>query len=111
MPDGTAGSSDVDASERDALAADARLLRRVRWRLVAWSGLTTLAVLVVLGAALYLIAARTLEERGIAQLDSRIQQLRGIRPNVDEPNLGFIFGGGGSGTFAMILNDQGRPIG
>src|SRR5215216_3584869 len=111
MPDGTAGSIDVDASERDALAADARLLRRVRWRLVAWSGLTTLAVLVVLGAALYLIAARTLEERGIAQLDSRIQQLRGIRPNVDDPSLGFIFGGGGSGTFAMILDDDGQPIG
>jgi signal transduction histidine kinase len=111
MPDGAAASRDLDTSEREALAADARLLRRVRFRLVAWSGLTTLAVLVVLGAALYLIAARTLEQRGVAQLDSRIQQLRGIRPNVDEPNLGFIFGGGGSGTFAMILNDQGRPIG
>jgi two-component system sensor histidine kinase CiaH len=110
MPDGAASAGVVDAAEREALAADGRLIRRVRWRLVAWSGLTTLAVLVALGAALYLIAAKTLEDRGIAQLDGRIQQLRGIRPDIDSPGLGFIFGGGGSGTFAMVLNDAGEPI-
>ena len=41
----------------DALAADNRLIRRVRWRLVAWSGLSTLLVLVVLGV-------RALPDRG-----------------------------------------------
>jgi signal transduction histidine kinase len=106
----TTAPETADAVEVDALAADARLLRRVRWRLVAWSGLTTLAVLVVLGAALYLIASRTLEDRGIAQLESRVQALRGIRPDIDSPGLGFIFGGGGSGTFAMVLDEAGEPI-
>jgi signal transduction histidine kinase len=110
MPDGAASAGVVDAAEQEALAADGRLIRRVRWRLVAWSGLTTLAVLVALGAALYLIAAKTLEDRGIAQLDGRIQHLRGIQPDVDSPGLGFIFGGGGSGTFAMVVNDAGEPI-
>ena len=111
MPDGAAAAGANDAAEIEALAADGRLLRRVRWRLVAWSGLSTLAVLVILGAALYLIAARTLEMQGIRQLDNRIDALRGIRPDIDEPGLGFIFGGAGSGTFAMVLDEDGRPVG
>ncbi|MDT4947110.1 MAG: hypothetical protein QOH14_3843, partial [Pseudonocardiales bacterium] len=107
MPDDAPGTEEGDAAEVDALASDARLLRRVRWRLVAWSGLTTFAVLLVLGAALYLIASRTLEDRGITQLENRVQPFRGISPDVDSPGLGFIFGGGGSGTFAMVLDEAG----
>ena len=108
MPDGAPSTGPNDAAETEALAADGRLIRRVRWRLVAWSGLSTLAVLVVLGAALYLIAAQTLEAQGLKQLDNRIDQLRGIRPDIDDPGLGFIFGGAGSGTFAMVLDKRGR---
>jgi signal transduction histidine kinase len=111
MPDGATSAGANDAAETEALATDGRLIRRVRWRLVAWSGLSTLAVLVVLGAALYLIAARTLEAQGRRQLDNRIDELRGIRPDVDEPGLGFIFGGAGSGTFAMVLNQDGKAVG
>jgi signal transduction histidine kinase len=111
MPDGAAESAIRDAAEIEALATDGRLIRRVRWRLVAWSGLSTLAVLIVLGAVLYLIAARTLQAQGLRQLDNRIDELRGIRPDVDEPGLGFIFGGAGSGTFAMILDRDGDPVG
>jgi signal transduction histidine kinase len=111
MPDGATAAGAHDAAETEALATDGRLIRRVRWRLVAWSGLSTLAVLVVLGAALYLIAARTLEAQGRRQLDNRIDELRGIRPDIDEPGLGFIFGGAGSGTFAMVLNQDGKPVG
>jgi len=110
MPDGVNAPEDGDAAEVDALASDARLLRRVRWRLVAWSGLTTLAVLIALGAALYLIASKTLEDRGVTQLEARVQVFHGIRPDTDSPGLGFIFGGGGSGTFAMVLDDAGQPI-
>jgi signal transduction histidine kinase len=110
MPDGASAESVHDAAEGEALATDGRLIRRVRWRLVAWSGLSTLAVLVVLGAALYLLAARTLETQGLKQLDDRIAEFRGIRPDRDDPGLGFIFGGPGSGTFAMILDTNGQPI-
>ena len=111
MPDGAPRTGADDVAESEALATDGRLIRRVRWRLVAWSSLSTLAVLVVLGAALYFIAARTLEAQGLRQLDNRIDQLRGIRPDVDEPGLGFIFGGAGSGTFAMVLNRDGEAVG
>jgi two-component system sensor histidine kinase CiaH len=110
MPDGASAAGSHDSAESEALATDGRLIRRVRWRLVAWSGLSTLAVLVVLGAALYLIAARTLEAQGIKHLDDRIAEIRGVRPDLDDPGLGFIFGGPGSGTFAMILDEAGRPI-
>jgi signal transduction histidine kinase len=110
MPDGASAQGVNDAAETEALATDGRLIRRVRWRLVAWSGLSTLAVLVVLGATLYLIAARTLETQGLKQLDDRIGEFRGIRPDRDDPGLGFIFGGPGSGTFAMILDTNGQPI-
>jgi signal transduction histidine kinase len=40
--------------------ADGRLVRRVRWQLVAWSASSTLAVLVVLGVVLYAAVATTL---------------------------------------------------
>ncbi|HYL41374.1 MAG TPA: hypothetical protein VET90_08705, partial [Candidatus Binatus sp.] len=53
-------------------ADDARLIRRVRWRLVAWSGGSTLVVLVVLGLALYLAAAKTHESAGMTALQSRV---------------------------------------
>jgi two-component system, OmpR family, sensor histidine kinase CiaH len=110
MPDGASATGVNDPAETEALATDGRLVRRVRWRLVAWSGLSTLAVLIVLGASLYLMAARTLEAQGIKHLDDRIAEIRGVRPDLDDPGLGFIFGGPGSGTFAMILDEAGRPI-
>jgi signal transduction histidine kinase len=110
MPDGAQAEGVHDAAEREALATDGRLIRHVRWRLVAWSSLTTLAVLVVLGVVLYLAAARTLETQGLKHLDDRIAEIRGVRPDLDDPGLGFIFGGPGSGTFAMILDENGQPI-
>ena len=57
MPDGVPVAAEHgpgDTADADALAADGRLIRRVRWRLVAFSGGTTLLVLVVLGIVLYL---------------------------------------------------------
>ena len=40
---------------------DAALVRRVRWRLLAWSGGSTLAVLVLLGTLIYIGVASSLE--------------------------------------------------
>jgi signal transduction histidine kinase len=116
MPDGAVAASDTpDAAERVALAADARLIRRVRLRLVLWSGGTTLLILVALAATLYLIAARTLEGRALEQLDRRAEETRafltGDRPDPEGPGLGFIFGGGSSGTFAVLANETGELIG
>jgi signal transduction histidine kinase len=109
MPDG-ASTGERDAAELEAIDADDRVIRRVRWQLVAWSGLTTLLVLVVLGAALYLIAARTLDDRGNEQLALRAADYR-EHPDPGRPGLGFSFGGGGSGTFALLADSDGEPIG
>ena len=109
MPDGAAGP-ERDAAELEALSADGRLVRRVRWQLVAWSAFSTLLVLIVLGAAVYLITARTLDQRGNEQLAARAEDYR-EHPDPGRPGLGFSFGGGGSGTFALVANQQGEPIG
>jgi two-component system sensor histidine kinase CiaH len=112
MPDGAAiqEGNAGDHAEQEALSSDARLVRRVRWQLVAWSGLSTALVLVVLGAALYLIAARTLNDRGNEQLAARAADYR-EHPDPGRPGLGFSFGGGGSGTFALLADADGNPIG
>src|SRR6188768_93821 len=92
-----------DQAEQKALSADARLIRRVRWQLVGWSAFSTLLVLIALGAALYLIAARTLDDRGNEQLAARADDYR-EHPDPGRPGYGFSFGGGGSGTFALLAD-------
>ena len=55
----TSAPQPADAT-RPSRSPDAALLRRVRWRLVLWSGGTTLVVLIVLGSALYATLANYL---------------------------------------------------
>jgi signal transduction histidine kinase len=115
MPDGTRSPDERTESERAADEADASLVRRVRRNLVLWSGLTTLVILVVLGVALYLAAAGSLASSGTSQLDGRMEQIKALaagerpgRPDDDDP-YGFIFGQG-SGTFALILDEDGTSL-
>ena len=111
MPDGAASPTVADPADQLALAADARLIRGVRGRLVLWSGLTTLVVLAVLGIALYSVAARSLETTGEKQLDDRAQAFREHPDPGGGPGQGFIFGGNSSGTFALVFDDSGAPVG
>ena len=107
-----------DATEAEALAADARLVRSVGRRLVAWAAGTTFLVLVVLAVALYASVSSTLETSGIRQLDLRVDTLRGLvegpgpgpRPGQDDLPTGYIFGGGSSGTFALVLDANGSVL-
>jgi signal transduction histidine kinase len=108
MRDGVS-TGEKDTADLDALAADNRLIRRVRWQLVAWSGVTTLLVLVVLGAALYLIAARTLEDRGNQQLMARADDFR-EHPDPRGSGFGFSFGGNSSGTIALLADNNGEAL-
>ena len=114
MPDGASTPGTGDPADQRALGADARLIRGVRWRLVLWSGLTTLVVLAVLGVALYAVAARTLETNGIAQLDNRItpivNQVENPRLRPAGPDYGFIFGGSSSGTYAVAVDADGNNV-
>ena len=93
------------APEPAAETADGRLIRHVRQNLVLWSGGTTLLVLVVLGAALYAAVAGSLASAGTAQLDARMSQIRGVRPDPhDETRLRLhLRRRRASGTFALVV--------
>jgi two-component system sensor histidine kinase CiaH len=108
MRDGVAVGA-ADAAEIEELAADNRLIRRVRWQLVVWSGFSTLLVLVVLGAALYLIAAQTLQDRGNQQLMARADAFR-EHPDPRGSGFGFSFGGNSSGTIALLADSNGDAL-
>jgi signal transduction histidine kinase len=97
----------------DVTPAEARLLRRVRLQLALWSGGITLALLIVLGIVLYVAVDRSLSSQGTAQLVSQANQITRTPPAPGEelPTGGFIFGGPASGTFAMVLDEGGDPIG
>lgn len=115
MPEAVAPTSGDDILQREAETADARLVRGVRSRLVAWSGGTTLLVLLALGVVLYLSVANSLESTGTALLENRAGILRNFiersRGEPAGPPTGFIFGGGSSGTFALLIGPDGEPIG
>ena len=112
-------------SDRSALRqpGDARLLTRVRWRLVAWSAGSTLVLLLVLGTALYLSVNASLAAAGTAQLEAQARGLRsvlerlapGTEPHGEDhegPPIGRPeFGGPGSGTISIVLAQNGEFVG
>jgi two-component system sensor histidine kinase CiaH len=103
----------VDAAEQQASESDAQLVRAVRWRLVAWSGGSTLLVLLILGIALYVSVAKSLESTGLGLLDNRADDI--VASITRQPQQGgqpptdFVFGGGG--TFAIVIAPDGSIIG
>ncbi len=99
------------ASASASTPGDVRLIGAVRWRLVAWSGAITLAILVLLGGALYVSTARSLAATSEAPLTDRARTLERVlsglpfRPeaDVDRPEIGFAFGGAASGSLAIVV--------
>ncbi len=107
-----------------AQAGDARLLRRVRWRLVAWSAGSTLALLLVLGTALYLSVAASLDGAARSQLERQANEAvrfiagasGGGFPDDDDrpgnPRFGQPeFGGPASGTITLVVDASGQFVG
>jgi signal transduction histidine kinase len=105
-------------------SADGTLVRRVRWRLLAWSGGSTLIVLVALGSLLYAAVAGSLAAAGRQQLSDRAASLTmgvkasaemfdpgslGITSNAELP--GFVVGGSTSGTLAIISTPDNVIVG
>lgn len=115
----TAWATRRDASgNRNRQAADARVIRHVRWRLVAWSGGATLVVLAALGIAIYAAVAGSLAADGRQQLQDRAVPLaRAIadaRFRIGErggPGFGFAIGGPGSGTIAFVVTPANLVVG
>ena len=104
-----------DAATGVAHRTESRLLRRTRYRLIAWSAGSTLVFLVVLGIAIYAVAATSLAGTGTDQLQDRLSLLRAATANVppgigtrfnalttDPGSPGVVFGGATSGTLAVI---------
>ena len=115
MPDGIVPPTESNALELAADAADSRLVRHVRRNLVLWSGVTTLVILLILAVALYVAVAGSLANRSIEQLDARFDEvsssLTGQRPAPDDSGpYGFTFGGGGSGTVALAVDQNDRVL-
>lgn len=111
MPDWIPAPPETTAPELAAEVTDGRLVRNVRRNLVLWSGGTTLLILLALAVALYAAVAGSLATSGIGQLDARMSLIRGDRPDPDDVSrYGFIFGGGGSGTYALIIGPDGTVV-
>ncbi len=92
---------------------DARILRRTRLRLLAWSGGITLLILIVLGASLYLVVSRYVTSAGEQRVNQRIDTVEdGLRSNLrpNQVSLGIIFGGTSAGTWAYIIIPGNPPI-
>jgi signal transduction histidine kinase len=113
MADGLRHDPGDDGAEQTALADEARLIRRVRWRLVAWSGLSTLIVLVGLGIALYAAVANTLATASIDQLSNRVDPwVSALEGTVDTPGQppGFGFQPGRGNTYLFAFDAEGAPV-
>lgn len=94
---------------------EAPLLRRTRWRLMAWSGGLTLLILVLLGIAVYAAVAGSLDASATAQLERRAQELSRFVEHgpgfPQRPRVGIAFGGDAAGTVAFIVGPGGAVQG
>ena len=112
MADGPRLDARDDGAEQAALDDEARLLRSTRLRLVTWSGISTLVVLVVLSVALYAVVADTLATASVDQLEERVDPvvrlLEGPDGSGDGPNQGFELGGGN--TLLYLFDEQGVVV-
>jgi two-component system sensor histidine kinase CiaH len=101
-----------DDAEQLTLEEEARLIRHVRWRLVAWSGISTMVILVILGFALYAAASNALAAASIGQLQDRInpavQLLQGTDTPFRRPDLGYVLGTGN--TLLYLFDSSGNPV-
>jgi signal transduction histidine kinase len=102
-----------DRADDRASAEDSRLLRRTGWRLVAWSGGSTLIVLVLLGAVLYAAVANTLASASVNQLSGRVDPWTNVlegRPDAPDQPPGFGFQPGRGNTFLFAFDNQGKAV-
>ncbi|HEY8238339.1 MAG TPA: HAMP domain-containing sensor histidine kinase [Candidatus Limnocylindrales bacterium] len=103
----------VAPADEAASETDARLVRGVRRRLVAWSGGSTLVVLLALGIALYAAVANTLAGASVGQLEARtgpwVAALQG-QPGSGQPPPGFGFQPGRGNTFLFAFDSEGKPV-
>jgi len=110
----------------DAHDPSAALLARTRRRLLLWTAASTMAALVLLGGALYVTAAVSLQNAAEAQLRARVgvmQTFMTAVPALPPPGLipggvaiggtadfGVALGGPASGTIAVLIANDGTTL-
>ena len=101
---GPPGAGGADAER----TRDAQLVRSVRWRLVLFSGGATLAVLLLLGVAIYTAVSSSLTNQGIDQLNERAQPIvQWVKSGGAGPApLALRFGGRTTGTLAVLMDSD-----
>ncbi len=113
MADGADGSGRATPADA-ALGDDGRLLRRVRLRLVLWSGGATLLVLLAVGLTVRWVTQEALAAAGTAPLRERVTLVERFLATEGDgaalPPLELYFGGPGSGTFAFLIPDGSEPL-
>jgi signal transduction histidine kinase len=128
---GTNGAPSAREPERSRSrepSTDAALVHRVRWRLLAWSGGSTLVVLLVLGSVLYAAVASSLAKAATDQLWGRAKSVvAGVTTGIAAPSKvgpvfvqgvtkidaqpGLVIGGPASGTVATLTQSAGGELG
>jgi two-component system, OmpR family, sensor histidine kinase CiaH len=127
MPDGAVPANAAEPVVPPARTdePDGRLVRRVRWQLIAWSAGSTFVVLLVLGATIYAAVAATLASASENLLRDRANLLVGSTATVpvdgalvtgtagtvvvgaDAAQPGFAIEGPYSGTLAVVVPVEG----
>lgn len=94
-----------DQGAAEARAHDSRLVRRVRWRLAAWSGGATLLILLALGIAIFVTLQGSLAAGATAEAGARAEAVAAYLERggpVAEAPLAITMTGRGSSTFAYL---------
>ena len=119
MADGVAVDPRDDGAEKAALAGDQRLIRRTRRRLVLWSAVSTLIVLLMLGVALYAAVANTLVAASVQKLTSVVRPVAARYSGERDPDNGagadspggmFGFQPGHGGYWLFAFTADGQPV-
>ena len=96
------------------VADDARLVRRTRLRLMAWSGGITLVVLAVLGFAIYSAVSNLVVGDSADRLrefaDSYVGPISGQRPSFPNQPLDQEYGTRRAGLFIVIVDGDGQVL-
>lgn len=116
MPEGPEDARDrargEELEERER-ARDARMVRGVRWRLVLFSGGATLAVLLLLGVAVYAAVEGSLVGTNVARMVRRADDLASWvrRDRAGRQPIGDLVVGRDTGTFAYLVDaSDGTPL-
>jgi signal transduction histidine kinase len=100
-----AQAASAPAPAPDGSEEDARLLRRTRLRLMALSGLVTLAILVALGVAVYVTVSNVVVSADVRQLENAAFN----RPDPDAP-YGLAVEGRSAGLIAILIAPNGTVV-